>query len=68
MKIISFIERHQSEVIRRRSSSYGGTSRKDSAALWALGTRIGPGAAGGSSRALRVTDSSKSQAVDGVPQ
>jgi hypothetical protein len=68
MKIISFIERHQSEVIRRRSSSYGGTSREDSAALWALGTTIGPGAAGGSSRALRVTDSSKSRAVDGAPQ
>jgi O-acetyl-ADP-ribose deacetylase (regulator of RNase III) len=38
------------EVIRRRSSSYGGTSREDSPALWALGgdCRPGPTAAGGS--------------------
>ena len=30
LKIITFIERHQTDVIRRRSSSYGGTSREDS--------------------------------------
>jgi hypothetical protein len=54
MRIIAFLERRQTEVIRRRSSSYGGTSREDSPALWALGgdCRPGPTAAGGSGRGL----------------
>jgi len=39
MKILSFIERGQREVIRRRSSSYGGTGRKDPPAWWALERR-----------------------------
>jgi hypothetical protein len=47
-------ERHQTEVIRRRSSSYGGTGREDSPLLWALGGGCCPGPALGEGLGYRL--------------
>lgn len=61
MKIISFIERHQSELIPLRSLSYGTAGRKDSPALRIVGERIGSGSTRRSDSRLKPIQGSENK-------